>query len=124
MITKYFIDFEIVLENYKHIVESRTINTQIFSEEKGLIEGELVFIDGSLMSFLEVVDIHKKQKNKYKYHYMTIEKELIFRYDNAQHHKGLINFPHHKHIGNEILDSLEVDFETVLKEIERSVSNV
>jgi len=64
------------------------------------------------------------EKNKYKYHYMTTKNELIFRYDNAKHHKELKNFPHHKHIDGAILDCLEVDLEEVLKEIERIISNV
>ena len=35
----------------------------------------------------------------YSFHYMTAENATIFRYDNSEHHHGLPNFPHHKHMG-------------------------
>ena len=36
---------------------------------------------------------------EYSFHYMTVDGVTIFRYDNSDHHEGLLNFPHHKHIG-------------------------
>ena len=35
----------------------------------------------------------------YSFHYMTEESPCIFRYDNADHHRGLRYAPHHKHEG-------------------------
>ena len=35
----------------------------------------------------------------YSFHYMTEENMCIFRYDNADHYRGLLHFPHHKHEG-------------------------
>ena len=36
---------------------------------------------------------------RYSFHYMTSSNATIFRYDNADHHQGLENSPHHKHEG-------------------------
>ena len=35
----------------------------------------------------------------YSFHYMTEDSACIFRYDNADHYRGLQHFPHHKHEG-------------------------
>ena len=35
----------------------------------------------------------------YSFQYMTAGGTTIFRYDNSEHHRGLPNFPHHKHEG-------------------------
>lgn len=39
----------------------------------------------------------------YSYQYMSSENNLIFRYDNTEHHRklNLETFPHHKHDGTE-----------------------
>jgi hypothetical protein len=57
----------------------------------------------------------------YSYQYMTAENNLIFRYDNAEHHRqlNLPNFPHHKHDVNEnnVINSNAPFLEDVVKEI-------
>lgn len=59
----------------------------------------------------------------YSYHYMDASNNLIFRYDNAEHHQelNLSTFPHHKHEGREdnILSSNAPTFTDILEEIER-----
>lgn len=58
----------------------------------------------------------------YAYQYVNSSQQLIFRYDNAGHHKklGLPNYPHHKHQGSEenVVDSLAPSLLDVLAEIE------
>ncbi len=46
---------------------------------------------------------------------------MIFRYDNAYHHKKINTFPHHKHIGNEVKSSSEPYFIDILIEISASI---
>lgn len=50
----------------------------------------------------------------YSYHYQGANKRLIFRYDNAEHHPELENFPHHKHIGDKVFSAEEVSLNEVL----------
>jgi len=42
-------------------------------------------------------------RKMYSYQYMNSQNDLIFRYDNTEHHRklNLPTFPHHKHDGSE-----------------------
>jgi len=124
MITKYFKKLEIKLEDYNHIIEDYIINKQIFTPEKGAIDGEVFFIDESRLEFLEVVIANIDTKNKYRYHYMDKANKMILRYDNAKHHPKLKTFPHHKHIiTGAVVESNEPDIEEILIEIENHISD-
>jgi len=54
----------------------------------------------------------------YSYHWQDANGKLIIRWDNSPHHRQIRTFPHHKHTP-ELEESYEVDFEAVLKIIER-----
>jgi len=123
MITKYFKKLESCFEKYSHIIETYIVNKQIFTKEKGTIDGEVFFTDESKMSFLEAVNTNKKWKEKYSYHYMNSKNSLIFRYDNAKHHRQLKTFPHHKHTSKGVSESDEPKIEKILNEIETHITN-
>ncbi len=123
MISKYFINLEDFLEGYRHIIEDYLINKQKFTREKGTIDGEIFFIDGSRLDFLEVVNTNIQTKGKYRYHYMNKANEMVFRCDNAKHYPGLKTFPHHKHVSNEtVLENEEPYMRDILIEIEKLIS--
>ncbi len=124
MITKFFDNVKIEIERKSHIVLSYYLNEKIYSEERGYIEGQLVFSDESRLDFLEVIDAGKSAKIKYRYHYMDGQNRLIFRYDNAMHHPEIPTFPHHKHLNDLIQESEEPNITGVLSEIERIVLSV
>ena len=65
--------------------------------------------------------IYKKDKQKYSYHYMNKDKEMIFRYDNVQHHRNIKTFPHHKHTPNNIVESKEPTLKQILNEVEQHI---
>jgi hypothetical protein len=46
---------------------------------------------------------------------------MIFRYDNAPHHREIITFPHHKHLDLRIQPSKEIGLAEVLSEIENII---
>ena len=119
MIKKYFNKIDNSLDNYSHIIEDQNIIKKTFADDKGLIQGEVFFIDDTTLDFLEVVNNNKKEK--YKFHYMDKEKQLIFRYDNAPHHTELKTFPHHKHTNNGVVESSEPNLNNVLCEIENYI---
>lgn len=56
---------------------------------------------------------------KYRYQYMDEKLLLIFRYDNAPHHREVKSFPHHKHVSNKVTDSKEPGLNDILLEIAR-----
>ncbi|OFY30477.1 MAG: hypothetical protein A2275_12600 [Bacteroidetes bacterium RIFOXYA12_FULL_35_11] len=121
MIFKYFDKVKTNIDNYSHIIENYQLNEKVYSEERGFIEGEIMFIDDSRLDFAEVKDIEINQKIKYHYHYMDTDNNMIFRYDNAKHHKDIKSFPHHKHFLNTIDESSEPEITIVLNEIENIV---
>ena len=122
MIRKYFKKIEKSLDENNHIIEDYIINKQTFTQEKGTIEGEVFFNENSRMDFMEAVDTSKQEKSRYSYHYMNKENELIFRYDNAKHHRKIKTFPHHKHTKSEVIESKEPNIKEVLHEIEKHIT--
>ena len=123
MIKNYFKKIEKILDNHSYIIEDMIIKTNSFADDKGLIEGEVFFIDETALVFLEVVNTNKYEKEKYKYQYMDKYKQLIFRYDNAHHHRDIKSFPHHKHTKTGIEESKEPDFQLIINEIENILIN-
>lgn len=85
---------------------------------RGLIDGVAYFSDGSRLEFTEkiVIEDSRVKKQSYRYQYVQAGK-TIFRYDNADHHPNLPNHPHHKHVGQKIISTIEPSLSQVLDEI-------
>lgn len=69
----------------------------------GFIRGTVLLLDGSTLHFREFVDVETDiERYMYAYQYQR-DDELVFRYDNTEHHRKLKlpTFPHHKHDGSE-----------------------
>jgi hypothetical protein len=60
---------------------------------------------------------------RYAYH-ISKGSELIIRWDNAPHHKQIKTFPHHKHVGENILESDEMEIEVILRDLEKMIKDV
>jgi len=123
MIDDYFENLEKTVLDFKSIIKSYTIFKKAYNEKQGYIKGDIVFANNSQLCFIEVKNTEVKPKNKYRYHYMDKGKGLIFRYDNAYHHKELKTFPNHKHnISDEVCESPEPELYDILIEIQKSVN--
>jgi len=83
-----------------------------------MLRGRLLFIDGSVLEFMEY--LQGEARLKYRFHLMNRQGEILFRYDNAPHH-DLSTFPHHKHIPNGIVESKEKGILDILDEVEMLV---
>ena len=116
MIEKYFGQIEKLIEDFPFIA-TYTLTKKVYNHKQGYIRGTINFVNGYYLDFVEVKNIDVEGKLKYRYQYMDAEKEEIFRYDNAPHHRHLKRFPHHKHIENEVIASSEPTLEGVLLEI-------
>jgi len=57
---------------------------------------------------------------RYSFHVFH-DSQMIARWDNAPQHPAVATFPHHKHMGNEIQVSEEMDVEKVLAELEKMI---
>ncbi|NER25225.1 MAG: hypothetical protein F6J86_00605 [Symploca sp. SIO1B1] len=113
------------------LIESSSI-IQLFDFERdkrgmyeGFIRGKLYFKDNALLHFREFVYVEIFIDRKmYSYQYMNSANNLIFRYDNTEHHRklNLATFPHHKHDGSE--DNVVISdaplLTDVLKEVEKT----
>jgi hypothetical protein len=118
MIQFYFLSIRNYISLFNHIIEEQLISEKSYSDTKGYIEGKIAFIDDSILEFSEVKDADFKSKIKYRYHYMSLNNVLLFRYDNAKHFPELSTFPHHKHLPQNTIESEEPEIEEILMEIE------
>ena len=70
--------------------------------------------------FQEIINLMSKFKSINSYE-ITAQNNLIFRYDNTEHHRklNLPNFPHHKHdrSENNVINSNAPFLEDVIREI-------
>ncbi|HEX7576371.1 MAG TPA: DUF6516 family protein, partial [Candidatus Methanoperedens sp.] len=57
---------------------------------------------------------------EYSYHWQK-DGKMIRRWDNAPHHKDLVNFQHHVHDGNNILSGEDLNITDVLNFIEDKI---
>ena len=119
MIEDYFLQVEEILREFPSI-RSRVLTQKIYNHFQGYISGKIVFENGHSLEFAEVVDTEQTTKVKYRYQYMDEKQLLIFRYDNAPHHKEVKSFPHHRHTPNKVTDSNEPGLNNILLEIARS----
>jgi len=119
MIDVYFELIDQTILDFKAAISSYTIYKKAYNERQGYIKGEILFKNSSRFSFIEVKNTELKQKLKYRYQYMDKNNELIFRYDNAYHHKEIKTFPDHKHIDGNILDSNEPELYEILMKIQK-----
>ncbi len=66
---------------------------------------------------LEFTESITPDRVKYRYHYMTADCDLIFRYDNVPHHSEIPTFPDHKHFPGKIVESSSINIKKVVEEI-------
>jgi len=117
MISRYFADFEYKIIGLDFILGSEVSKRKI-NNFLGIIESKLFFEKG-ILEILEVIIIIDGQliKKKYKYHFQNQAGGMIFRYDNAPHHQSITTFPHHKHVQNSIVESIEPDILVIISEV-------
>jgi hypothetical protein len=114
VITDYIVRIKKMIEEHPYILSER-----IFIDNRGdivlYLKGEIVFTDLTELHFKEyIISDTEFKKIAYSYHYQSLEKELIFRYDNAEHHPELDNYPHHKHIEDKTVPAKEISLEEVI----------
>jgi hypothetical protein len=101
-----------------------TLLTNIHPENRGevalYIKGEIIFVDRSEFHVKEYfIAIPELNKLAYSYHYQKHDKELIFRYDNADHYSEIETYPYRKHVYNAVLNSANMEIKAVIDEIIR-----
>lgn len=119
LIDEYFSYIEGVVAN-----TPTALSTELTKDKRspyiGFIEGRFYFHDGSLLQFVEFVNVKiVVERYKYSYHYQDKAGQLVFRYDMAPHLHEIATFPHHKHIASGMaIDSTAPPLQEILNEIE------
>jgi hypothetical protein len=120
LIFGYFKEVELRIKNAE-IIADKSIDLREFSSKEGMLRGRLLFVDGSILEFMEY--LQEEDRLKYRFHLMDKEGNIVFRYDNAPHHKDVSTFPHHKHLSDNVAESDDKGIMDVLDEIEILMSN-
>ena len=118
MIYDYFSKVQKKLETIKWIVIEQSINFDFVSDEMGIVAGKLVFIDKTILEFMELVSAKEPE---YRFHYMGKDKDLICRWDSAPHHKEISTFPHHLHTKKGVKESKKINLIEILDDITEKV---
>ena len=120
-IRDHFREIEKILQS--PYIASYEIDYDEKSRSVGIVSGTLTFVNGLILNFLELTVVNKEISHpKYRFH-LRSKKGMVFRYDNAPHHKALDNFPHHKHIDStNVVGSKERGLVDVVEEIESLIS--
>jgi hypothetical protein len=93
---------------------------QVLSQTRGNLRVRLRFSDESLLEISEAVFIAAGEPFwlSYRYHYQNPLGEVVFRYDNAPHHREISSYPEHKHTEATVVASSHPSIETVLEEVQ------
>ena len=79
LITEYFQQIESQIADCVHILETNLLKDKR-SLHIGIIEGELIFTDESVLHFIEFVNVKESTEvYKYSYHYQDRYGNLMFR---------------------------------------------
>ena len=102
LLTEYLSELVKIIDEYSktNLILSSEIKNDFRTEQIGIIRGNLVFADQSILYFTEYLDLrYRIEKLSCSYHYQKKAGTLIFRYDNARHRPKLA-FENHKHLAD------------------------
>lgn len=91
---------------------------EIFGTKRANLRIRVRFSSGHLLELNEafVVESAHIKHLDYRYHFQDMQNNLVFRYDNTPHFPGLENFPHHKHLRDEISPAEKPSINRVIAE--------
>ena len=97
---------------------AQTARIVVIELEEELLRLVVYFEDGSNLRVTE--QWNEDALERYSYYWLTGENELKIGWDNAPHHTRLQNFPHHKHVGQQV--DMQQSFETRLEDVMQVIS--
>ena len=106
---------DLYVDYYAHEVishERANIRFRLRTSHGHLLEvGEALGLSSGALTFLS-----------YRYHLQDTNNKMIFRYDNAPHHRHLSSFPHHKHESDTVTASFKPSVDRVIQEMVDTLS--
>lgn len=86
LIDAYFKQISITLADAA-IIQHADMDYDRRDKSTGFIRGDINFIDDSILHIREFVNVmNSVERLMYSYQYMNASKELVFRYDDTDHH--------------------------------------
>lgn len=119
MIQRFLDNIEKAIGSHPAILSS-TLQKQIGPDSNTIyLKGAITFVDLSVLelSVFVTTSSHRIVPEKYRFQYMDKRNQIVFRYDNAPHHKELPTFPHHKHLAERVIPSAIPTIADILDEI-------
>ncbi len=118
-IQEYLTRLEAKLQALAGIVIGSSVQREIDTNlGMGFSKGRLTFLDGSVLAFSEQLPT---QRQKFRFHYMDRENNLILRWDSAPHHRRLSTFPFHLHTPQGVQEHPAITLLEVLDRIEAMI---
>ena len=97
LIEEYFVHLERTFAACLYMTQT-TLTKEKRALHIGFIKGTATFTQGIRLFLMEFVRTEPRLvKTKYRYHCQNAKGNLLFRYDNAPHHRTS-TFPYHKHV--------------------------
>ncbi len=103
-----------MLRDYDDIIVRYTVHQWDTEPESSRFKAEIQFTDNSI---LMVKDYIFPTGRKYAYHWQDDKGNLIVRWDNAPHWRGINTFPYHRHEGEDVFPSAVMTLAEVVKSI-------
>lgn len=112
---EYYSHIEAIIKDCP-IISHFSINVDEIDTRTGYLKGKLELIDGSVLHFIEYVEIQDNIVNrlKYKYQWQSETGDLISRWDNVPHHQEIDTFPYHIHNDKGVDASHNMDLKMVI----------
>lgn len=110
-----------LIARHKRFIKSFHVSLYEQEGELSRFKAQLTFINDSKLFIKEYVFENKERK--YAYQWIDADGNLICRWDNANHWLDISTFPHHKHIRNDVFESIETSVDDVLDRIGKELEN-
>jgi Family of unknown function (DUF6516) len=91
---------------------------EILTPQRANLRIRLRFEQGHLLEINEAVVVVEDSlvPLDYRYHCQDTHNQVIFRYDSTPHFPGVPNFPHHRHLFDDVIGCEKPDIEQVVRE--------
>jgi hypothetical protein len=122
ILSNYLAQVEQAIQQCRN-VDIERYEEEIFNSKRANLRLRLRFNGTYLLEINEAIIVTDDQLEflDYRYHFQDERNQLIFRYDSTPHFPNLPNFPHHKHLPDDIIASEKPEITQVLKEATESI---
>jgi len=115
LLTRHISEISSTLLKYEEIIKSfKFKEARLIGITMSYIKMEICFKD---LSTLRVTELKKNGiLENYSYYWLDKDNKILIGWDNAEHHKNIDTYPHHRHLGSKenVLPSTQQSLDDVL----------